>query len=109
MANLSFVFNKVKRSFMTVTLKDNRKLIVKMPMKKTFEKLSALQEMDTDSMTAEDAMDTLGGLCAEILSHNMTGEQVTAKEITDDYDTEEMEALIDAYMEFAGGVKNNPN
>lgn len=40
---------------MTVTLKDNRKLIVKMPMKKTFEKLSALQEMDTDSMTAEDA------------------------------------------------------
>lgn len=94
---------------MTVTLKDNRKLIVKMPMKKTFEKLSALQEMDTDSMTAEDAMDTLGALCAEILSHNMTGEQVTAKEITDDYDTEEMEALIDAYMEFAGGVKNNPN
>ena len=82
MANLSFDFNKVKRSFMTVTLKDNRKLIVKMPMKKTFEKLSALQEMDTDSMT---------------------------KEITDDYDTEEMEALIDAYMEFAGGVKNNPN
>ena len=71
MANLSFDFNKVKRSFMTVTLKDNRKLIVKMPMKKTFEKLSALQEMDTDSMTAEDAMDTLGGLCAEILSHNM--------------------------------------
>ena len=107
MANLSFDFNKVKRSFMTVTLKDNRKLIVKMPMKKTFEKLSALQEMD--SMTAEDAMDTLGGLCAEILSHNMTGEQVTTKEITDDYDTEEMEALIDAYMEFAGGVKNNPN
>ena len=94
---------------MTVTLKDNRKLIVKMPMKKTFEKLSALQEMDTDSMTAEDVMDTLGGLCAEILSHNMTGEQVTTKEITDDYDTEEMEALIDAYMEFAGGVKNNPN
>ena len=109
MAKLSFDFNKVKRSFMTVTLKDNRKLIVKMPMKKTFEKLSALQEMDTDSMTAEDAMDTLGGLCAEILSHNMTGEQVTTKEITDDYDTEEMEALIDAYMEFAGGVKNNPN
>ena len=109
MANLIFDFNKVKRYFMTVTLKDNRKLIVKMPMKKTFEKLSALQEMDTDSMTAEDAMDTLGGLCAEILSHNMTGEQVTTKEITDDYDTEEMEALIDAYMEFAGGVKNNPN
>lgn len=109
MANMTFNFNKVKRSFMTVTLKDGRKLIVKMPMKKTFEKITALQEVDVDSMSIDDAMDTLGGLCAEILSHNMTGERVTAKEITDDYDTEEMEALIDAYMEFTTGVKENPN
>lgn len=109
MANMTFDFNKVKRSFMTVTLKDGRKLIVKMPMKKTFEKMAALQEVDVDSMSIDDAMDTLGGLCAEILSHNMTGERVTAQEITDDYDTEEMEALIDAYMEFATGVKENPN
>ena len=109
MANLRFDFNKIKRSFVTVTLKDNRRLIVKMPMKKTFEKMTALQETDIDSMSAEDAMDTLGGICAELLSHNMTGERVTAQEITDNYDTEEMEALIDAYMEFAGGVKKNPN
>lgn len=109
MANMSFDFNKVNRSFMTTVLKDGRKLVVKMPMKKTFEKMSALQDVDIDGMTINDAMDTLGGLCAEILSHNMTGEKVTAKEITDNYDTEEMEALIDAYMEFAGGVKNNPN
>ena len=62
-----------------------------------------------DNMSIDDAMDTLGGLCAEILSHNMTGEKITAQEITDNYDTEEMSALIDKYMEFAGGVKNNPN
>lgn len=109
MANVNFDFNKVKRSFMTVTLKDNRRLIVKMPMKKTFEKMAVLQEIDTEGVTAEDAMDTLGGLCAEILSNNMTKEKVTAQEITDNYDTEEMEALINAYMEFAGGVKNDPN
>lgn len=109
MANMTFDFNKVKRSFMATKLKDGRKLIVKMPMKKTFEKMTALQDVDTDSMSIDDAMDTLGGLCAEILSHNMNGERVKPKEITDDYDTEEMEALIDAYMEFVGGVKNNPN
>ena len=109
MANMTFDFNKVNRSFMTTTLKDGRKLIVKMPMKKTFEKMSALQEVDMDNMSIDDAMDTLGGLCAEILSHNMTGEKITAQEITDQYDTEEMSALIDKYMEFAGGVKNNPN
>lgn len=109
MANMTFDFNKVNRSFMTTTLKDGRRLIVKMPMKKTFEKMTALQEMDVDSMTIDDAMDTLGGLCAEILSHNMAGERVTAEEITDNYDTEEMSALIDKYMEFVGGVKSNPN
>lgn len=109
MANMAFDFNKVKRSFMTATLKDGRKLVVKMPMKKTFEKMSALQEVDVDNMSVDDAMDTLGGLCAEILSHNMSGERVTAQEITDNYDTEEMEALIDTYMEFAGGVQKNPN
>lgn len=109
MANMTFDFNKVNRSFMTTTLKDGRKLIVKMPMKKTFEKMSALQEVDVDNMSIDDAMDTLGGLCAEILSHNMTGEKITAQEIADNYDTEEMSALIDKYMEFAGGVKNNPN
>lgn len=109
MANMTFDFNKVNRSFMTTTLKDGRKLIVKMPMKKTFEKMSALQEVDVDNMSIDDAMDTLGGLCAEILSHNTTGEKITAQEITDNYDTEEMSALIDKYMEFAGGVKNNPN
>lgn len=109
MANMNFDFNKMKRSFMTVTLKDGRKLVVKMPMKKTFEKMSALQEVDVDSMSIDDAMDTLGGLCAEILSHNMQGERVTTNEITENYDTEEMSELIDKYMEFTGGVKNNPN
>lgn len=105
MANLSFNFNKVKRSFMTVTLKDNRKLIVKMPMKKTFEKLVSAAGNGHGQHDGEDAMDTLGGLCAEILSHNMTGEQVTAKEITDRLRHRRMEALIDAYMEFAGRRK----
>lgn len=109
MANLSFDFNKVKRSFMTVKLKDGRKLVVKMPMKKTFEKMTALQGVESSDMTAEDAMDTLGGLCAEILSNNMNGERITAEEITENYDIEEMEAMVETYMDFAGGVKNDPN
>lgn len=109
MANMNFDFNKISRSFMTTKLKDGRTLVVKMPMKKTFEKMAALQDMDVDNMSIDDAMDTLGGLCAEILSHNMAGERVTAEEMVSDYDTEEMGLLIDKYMEFAGGVKNNPN
>lgn len=108
MANLSFDFNKIKRTFFNVTLKDGRKLVVKMPMKKTFEKVSALQEMD-DETNIDDALDTIGGLCAEILSHNMTGEKVTTEYMTDNYDLEEMQIFIEEYYNFTAGVKNNPN
>lgn len=108
MANLSFDFNKIKRTFFNVTLKDGRKLVVKMPMKKTFEKVSALQEMD-DETNIDDALDTIGGLCAEILSHNMTGEKVTTEYMTENYDLEEMQIFIEEYYNFTAGVKNNPN
>lgn len=108
MANLSFDFNKIKRTFFNVTLKDGRKLVVKMPMKKTFEKVSALQEMD-DETNIDDALDTISGLCAEILSHNMTGEKVTTEYMTENYDLEEMQIFIEEYYNFTAGVKNNPN
>jgi hypothetical protein len=109
MANMNFDFNKVKRSFLTVTLKDGRTLPVKMPMKKTFEKMTALKEVDTESMSIDDAMDTLGGLVGEILTNNMKAEKVTTEYITENYDTEEMNAFIDSYMNFVSGVKDNPN
>lgn len=109
MANLSFDFNKVKHTFFNVTLKDGRKLVVKMPKKKTFEKLTALQDMDTDQMSIDDAMDTFGGLCSETLSNNMTNERVTLEYMVDEYDIEEMSAFVDSYMDFVNGASNNPN
>lgn len=109
MANLSFDFNKIKRTFFNVTLKDSRKLVVKMPMKKTFEKISSLQEVDENEMSMDDALDTLGGLCAEILSNNMTSERVDTEYMTDNYDIEEMQLFIESYYNFAAGVKDNPN
>lgn len=109
MADMHFDFNKVKRSFFRTTLKDGRKLIVKMPMKKTFERLAGMSEQDTDSMTAGDAIDTMAGLCAGILSNNMTKEKVTADYIAEDYDLEEMEQFLKHFMSFCNQAKNDPN
>lgn len=103
-----FDFNKVKRSFFTAQLKDGRKFLVKMPMKKTFEKITALDSMG-DTVSPDEAMDAMGGICAEILSNNMKGERVEAEYMVDNYDTEEMTLFIGAYMEFVSGVKNDPN
>lgn len=109
MANLSFDFNKIKRTFFNVTLKDGRKLVVKMPMKKTFEKISSLREVDENEVSMDDALDTLGGLCAEVLSNNMSSEKVDTKYMTDNYDIEEMQLFIEEYYNFTAGIKDNPN
>lgn len=109
MANLSFSFNKMKRSFFTVELKDGRKLVVKMPKKSTFEKMNALEELDTEHVTVNDVMDTLGGVVAEFLNNNMNGERITADEITEDYDIEEMHELIGQYVAFTRSMSRDPN
>lgn len=106
MAN-SFDFNKIKRSFFTAQLKDGRKLLVKMPMKKTFEKMTSLNDMG--DVSPNEAMDELGGICAEILSNNMKGEPVSTGYMVDNYDTEEMTLFVEAYMDFVSGVKSDPN
>jgi len=103
MANMNFDFNKINRSFFTVTLTDGKKLLVKMPKKGTFGKLAAVQDMDTDNM------DTLGAIVAEALSNNLQGEKITTEYITDQYDVEEMSEFVDNYMAFVNGAKKNPN
>lgn len=109
MANLSFSFNKIKRSFFTVELKDGRKLVVKMPKKKTFEKMNALEEIDTEHASVNDVIDTLAGVVAEFLSNNMNGERITADEISEDYDLEEMNAIIEQYGAFTRSMSKAPN
>ncbi|MCM1218050.1 MAG: hypothetical protein NC548_26490 [Lachnospiraceae bacterium] len=109
MANVSFDFCKIKRSFFTTTLKDGRKLQVKMPMKKTFDKLSALQNMDQSEVAIEDVMDTFGALCAETLSNNLNGETVTADYMVSNYDIEEMTEFVKQFYVFVGGVTDDPN
>ena len=100
MANVSFDFNKINRSFFNVTLKDGRKLQVKMPMKKTFEKLQALQNLNEDEVGIEDLLDTFGALCAETLTHNLNNEVVTREYMVENYDIEEMTEFIKTFYVF---------
>ena len=109
MANISFDFNKIKRSFFNVTLKDGRVLQVKMPKKKTFEKLGALQNIDENDVEIDDILDTFGALCAESLSNNLYGEVVTTEFMTENYDIEEMTEFVKQFYVFVGGVAEDPN
>lgn len=110
MASKSFDFNKVKRSYFSITLKDGKKLQVKMPAKKTFEKLLALDISDaTSKEEATEAMAALDTMCAELLSNNVAGYEAEADYFCDNYDFEEKMLFLDAYMDFVNNAKNDPN
>lgn len=111
MANLSFNFNKIKRSFFNVELKDGQKLQVKMPTKRTFEKLQSLKDMQADEdASVNDVMDTMAGVMCDVLNNNLNGVRVDPADIAEQYDLEEMTAFIAEYYEkFVGGLQNNPN
>jgi hypothetical protein len=109
MANMTFDFNKIPRSFLTVVLKDKSKLLVKMPKKSTFEKMTALPKIDDTSMDPDAAFDTLATICAEILSNNMQQKQVSPEYMAAEYDIEEMQAFTERFMQFCDGLKSDPN
>lgn len=109
MANRSFDFGKVKRSFYNTKLKDGTILLVNMPMKKTFEKITKIEELQED----DDAIlvyDTMLDLMAEILSNNKQKRQITTEYLEKEkYDIEEITAYIGDYAKFVETIKNNPN
>ena len=111
MANLSFNFNKIKRSFFNVTLKDGKQIQVKMPTKNTFEKVRALSALQQDeNADVDDVIDTMAGVMADCLNNNLNDFKINQEEIAAEYDIEEMTAFIaDYYEKFVGGIQNNPN
>lgn len=111
MANLSFDFNKIQRTFFNVKLKDGTTLQVKMPTKNTLGKVQALNSLQQDeNVDIGDVMDTMAGVMADCLSNNLNGVKITASQIAEEYDVEEMTAFILEYYEkFVGAIQNNPN
>ena len=111
MADLSFDFNKIKRTFFNVTLKDGTVLKVKMPTKTTFGKVQALNRLQQDqNADVDDVIDTIAGVMTDCLSNNLNGIHVSGEQIAEEYDLQEMMMFIRGYYEkFVGGIQNNPN
>ena len=101
MANKSFDFGKLKRSFYPTKLKDGKTLVVEMPKKRTFEKMQIINDIDTDEAKSGEVYDEMLGLLAEILSNNRGKEVITAEYLEqEEYDIEEIIAYINDYADF---------
>lgn len=110
MANKSFDFGKLKRSFYPTKLKDGKTLVVEMPKKRTFEKMQIINDIDTDEAKSGEVYDEMLELLAEILSNNRGKELITAEYLEqEEYDIEEIIAYINDYADFVNSIKNNPS
>lgn len=117
MAVVPFDCNKIKRNFWPFTMKDKekdgkvvekgRKILVRMPQKKVFEAIKELGEIDEDDQTMEDT-DAIYNLLAAVLNNNKGKITITVADL-EDYDIEECTEILEAYMEFVGALKTDPN
>lgn len=89
-------------------MKEGKKLLVKMPMKKTFEKISTMQDIDEDTDAAL-GIEAMAELVAEILSNNMQGQIVDKDYVNENYDLEEMQLFIQEYFNFVKEAAGDPN
>ena len=103
MAN-SFSFNKIKRKYFNVQLKNNKTYLVQMPEKGTFERLIELK----NTVGEEDSVRELYNCVAMMISNNKQGYKVTAKDIAG-YTIEEIMEFIKAYMGFVKGITEEKN
>ena len=106
-----FNFNTLKKRYMTVVLPDEKKtvLLVGMPTKNIFDEFIKIQDAGRESETAVEALELLYSMCAKVLNNNKGGIKITTEYIEDNFDMDDIMALIEAYSEFIGEVNNVKN
>lgn len=104
-------FNKVKKNYLTIILnnEEQTKLLVMTPTKKLLTELSEMLPKDTDEMPSDEDLVALYSLTARIMSRNKTGKHVTAAELMDCLDFEDLVVFFTAYSEFISNTANSKN
>lgn len=103
-------FNTLKKRYMTVKLADKEKtvLLVTTPTKRVFDRFVELQELLNEDIGTE-ALDELYDICAQILSCNKGGIEITKEKLEPLFDYEDIITLIEAYTEFVSELANSKN
>lgn len=107
-------FNTVKKSYLTVTLADEKKttIMIGTPTKAIMDELvvlkSSLDIIDEDEANAE-ATDDLYSACAKIMSRNKGGIKITKDYLAEIFDFEDIKIFIDAYMDFIDEIIKSKN
>ena len=99
-------FTQRPKKYLNVKFANGDTLMVSMPRKKTFEKMTSINLNNEDS---KELLNDLYLLVAEILSNNKQGKVITADYVDDALDIDDVKALFAAYSDFVHGVTSDPN
>ena len=104
-------FNKIKKQYLTVTLNDadQTKLMIMTPTKQLLTELASMLPDSAGEMPSEEDLASLYALTARLMSRNKAGKKVTAQELADILDFEDLMIFFDAYGDFITGIANQKN
>ena len=110
----TFNFNNIKKKYLPVTLgnEENTTLLIGSPTKSIMSDLMILQsgqEGVADGEASTEMIDNVYEACARVLSHNKQGIEVTAEELGEFCDIEDITAFFTAYMEFVADMGEGKN
>lgn len=100
--------SKKQKKFFVVKLTNGTTLNIPSPKKRIFERMTAMNDISLDTVSAEN-INEIYELIAEILSANTQKKKYTADEVGEMLDFEDINLLLNGYMEFAGYIVDDPN
>lgn len=105
-------FRKAKKQIMIVTLPNDEKVLIRKPTKKIMDYLIGLSgqfEKLNEQDVGQETLDCIYDICAEIMSNNRQGKNISSDEISELLDIEDLIEFFQAYMEFINDVNSVKN
>jgi hypothetical protein len=105
-------FTTRKKEYLTVKLNDEKKtvLLIGTPTKKILEEFISINDRITEDEGADkEAVNDLYRVCARVMSFNKGGIKITAEDLGEFFDLEDVMTFFNAYSDFMASVTNAKN
>ena len=108
-------FNKINKTYLTITLTDGKTYLLTTPTKRLLNKIlemdSVLKTNDGEELNTlnEETIESLYKISSEIMSTNKTNTKVTSDELGDMWDIEDLILFFNTYMSYLESVTNSKN
>lgn len=107
-------FNKINKTYLTITLTDGKTYMLTTPTKRLLSKILSMDSIlktseEENTSINEETIDSLYEISAEIMSTNKTNTKVDSEELANLMDIEDLILFFNTYMSYIEKVTNLKN